>query len=271
MKTKEKEITVADLQKIAMSYDRLLSVSANVAGGMADTHQVSCLQLADDVPVYIEEYTNDHSLPIRVCKYSVENETVWEEVNALIKEYNLPAWKDLPFDDEFIVLDAPSTYIKLTYDNSAVGGWKHASYSIDYDNKIPKEGYDILNQLRDMLKACKNEERMIETYLMLMDDGNESRIYTGRDIDNSDEEIEELLRGYWKNEDSYLYMYRIEDGFHFGDYDYVLKGFVHEPINDADASWHAVFEHEGEEIDLTVVKDKLLLIKDDQTIEMKRY
>ena len=40
---------------------------------------------------------------------------------------------------------------------------------------------------------------------------------------------------------------------------------------DADASWYAVFEHEGEELYLTVVQDRLLLIEGDQTIELKRY
>ncbi|MBR4421250.1 MAG: hypothetical protein IKS69_01790 [Erysipelotrichaceae bacterium] len=270
-KSREKGTTIADLQKVEMNYDHLLSVSANVMGGMEDTHQVRCLKLEDGIPVYVEEITSDRSLPIRVCRYSVESETIWEEVNELIRKYNLPAWEDLPFDEEFIALDAPSTYINLAYDNSAVGGPKYESYTIDYDDVIPEGGYDILNQLRNILSTCKSEERMIETYLMLRNDGKETRIYTGKEIDNTDEEIKELLKGYWKNEDAYLYLYWIEEGFHFGDDDYVLKGFVHEPIMDADASWYAVFEHEGEELYLTVVQDRLLLIEGDQTIEMKRY
>ena len=270
---KKKEITVADLQKVKVDYDRLLEVSFNIMGGMEDTHQKRYLTLEEGVPVYIEEITSDRSLPIRVKKYSVEDETIFDRMSAYIREYNLPAWSELPFDEEMIALDAPGTYIYLLYDNSAIGGYQRTSFTIDYDDKIPEEGYPILQKLREDLLSNKDESRLIETYLLPDSDNEDYRIYTGRDIENTDDEIQELLRGFWKNEEngSYLDLYRFDDGLKFKGETYELKKIVHETLNDLDSSWHAIFGHEGEELKLTVVKDKLILINDGQIEEMIRY
>ncbi|MBQ6559537.1 MAG: hypothetical protein IJL85_01770 [Erysipelotrichaceae bacterium] len=270
---KKKEITVADLQKVEMAYDRLLEVSFNVMGGMEDTHQKRYLKLEEGVPVYIEEITGDRSLPIRVNKYSVADEAILDRMSEYIREYNLPAWSELPFDDEMIALDAPSTYIYMLYDNSAIGGYKETSFTISYDDKIPQEGYPILQKLRDDLTSNRDESRLMETYLLSDINDPEHRIYTGKDIINSDEEIQELLRGFWDNKQNgtYLNMYRFEDGLSVMGETYDLKEIVHDNLNDLDSSWYAIFKSEDKEIELTVVKDKLVILNDGKIEEMIRY
>ena len=270
--SKEKEITVADLQKVKTDYDRLLEVSFNVMGGMEDCHRMISLKLENDVPIYMEEMTSDRSLPIRIVKCALQDETIFTELEQYIREYNLPAWNELPFDEEMIALDAPSTYITLIYDNSAIGGYRQESYSISYDDKIPEGGYDILNKLRDRIASSKDESMMIETYLLPDIDNDKKRIYTGKDIRNSDDEIMDLLRGYWrdKEDDAYLDLYRPELGLSYCNTDYVFKEIVHQNLDDLDSSWYAVFECEGKELCLTVVKDTLLLLSEGQTEEMKR-
>ena len=271
--SKGKEITVADLQKVKVDYDRLLEASFNVMGGMEDCHRKIYLKLEEGIPVYIEEITGDRSLPIRVIKCTLKDETIFSELEQYIREYNLPAWDDLPFDDEMIALDAPSTYINLLYDNSAIGGYRETSYTISYDDKIPEGGYDILNKLRDRIASGKDESMMIETYLLPDIDNDEKRIYTGKEIGNTDEEIQELLRGFWNSDENgtYLDMYRFEDGLSYMDEAYHLKKIVHENLNGLDSSWYAVFESESKEIELTVVQDKLIVISDGQIEEMIRY
>ncbi|MBR4461350.1 MAG: hypothetical protein IKS51_02060 [Erysipelotrichaceae bacterium] len=270
---KEKEITVADLQKIEKEYDRLLEVSFNTMGGMEDTHQKRYIRLENGVPVYVEEITADRSLPIRVNKYSVADETIMDRMSEYIREYNLPAWEDLPFDEEMIALDASSSYVYLLYDNSAIGGYKQTSFTISYDDKIPKEGYPILQKLRDDVTSNKDESRLIETYLLTDTDDESSRIYTGKEIDNTEEEIQELLRGFWDNKENgtYLNMYYFEDGLSYMGEDYSLKKIVHENLNDLDSSWYAIYETEEKEIKLTVVKDRLIIVNEDQIDEMIRY
>ena len=161
----------------------------------------------------------------------------------------------------------------MLYDNSAIGGYKETSFTISYDDKIPQEGYPILQKLRDDLTSNRDESRLMETYLLSDINDPEHRIYTGKDIINSDEEIQELLRGFWDNKQNgtYLNMYRFEDGLSVMGETYDLKEIVHDNLNDLDSSWYAIFKSEDKEIELTVVKDKLVILNDGKIEEMIRY
>ncbi len=84
---------------------------------------------------------------------------------------------------------------------------------------------------------------------------NDVLIDCGRTVENTDEEIFDLVWGRWTDGKESVYLYETEkmqifphDGNTEKDYD--LRQIVHEPLDDVDASWHLIYENTEDASDL---------------------
>lgn len=276
---KDRKMTIDDLKKDPKVHDRLIGVEYSHGGGMNGEH--SGFSLSKDRKTGKISYTTSmsemHSFPLRCKVYEVSDETCLEKLKEYVDSYNLSAWADLPFDDSMIAMDAPSTNIRLIFDDAALGGMPYAIDTISYDSVMPEGGYDVLNAFVDEMRSYCDESRLIERYVI--HDGK--NIYWGKDVDNSDEEIEQLLMGYWRSEDDGMFLdfHRME-GFELNirgederDVEYELSEIVKNADETYDCSWMVRYrekENPDQGISLVLDQDDLYLISDDQTIRIER-
>lgn len=266
-----KKVTLSQLKKVTVEHGPLIEADISTGGGMLGDSDSSSLTLESDGQIY---YTSEaspmHNIPIRGYRYLVKDQTILDRLGEYIRENNLSVWDKLPFDDEFIALDAPSTTIRMIFNDESVGGKRRSSHRISYDNVIPEGGSAILKGFNEMFYEALKSTELLETYLL--NDGK--KIYSGRNIENTDAEAKMFLMGFWKStqqiktladgtvqktdtldkydqfdysgwEDEIIlqpYPYEVDD-----EKSYRLDSIVHEPLADCDSSWYFRFVSEGEE------------------------
>lgn len=82
-------------------------------------------------------------------------------LKKLIKKYNFPGWSNLPMGD-LLALDAPKKTLTFYYDNSKVGGTHLDAYTINFYSRIPKDGYNYLNEFMDYILSLKKRDKVIK-------------------------------------------------------------------------------------------------------------
>ena len=280
-----KNTTLEKLYSLKVEHGELKEISYSHGGGMlGDTYQIS-IENKDGKLVGKVIESGAHYIPNRVYEYEV-NEDSLIKAREYIDKYNLSVWDALPFNDDEIVLDGPSSSIRLAFDDSSVGGYKHATYNISYENVIPKGGREILNGFVELISSNIKQDNYLKTYL----DTDGKQIYTGKDIENSEEEIGKLLTGYWQSEKQTTYVNNEvnekpidNEHYYFIDYSssfsnneeielravgineinktYILNSPIHSQYNDYDCSWYVEATNTElpvpETLYLVVVGDKL--------------
>lgn len=256
-----KHTTLKQLYSLKVEHGELKGVSYFHGGGMlGETYRMEIKNEDGKIIGRIAE-SGAHYIPERVYEYKVSEDALIK-AREYIDKYNLSVWDALPFNEDEIVLDGPSTSIYLVFDDSAVGGYKYSSSTISYENVVPKGGYDILNGFVELISNNFKKENFVRTYL----DVDGKQIFTGKDIENSDEEIGQLLTGYWQAEKETTYVdgnaqekpidgdhyYYIDYSYSFSDNEeielrtvgineinktYKLNKPVHEKYEDYDCSW----------------------------------
>ena len=113
------------------------------------------------------QYSPSHDIPIEVKEYRADEDAL-DKLRTIIDEYNLSAWERLPRSDYF-ALDAATKRIYMAFDDSASGGSRYESCSVDYDFMLPDKGYDILKKFTDCLFSWETEDRLIRTYTLKED------------------------------------------------------------------------------------------------------
>ena len=281
----KKDITLEELLSIDYDHGTLLSAEFSTGGGMNGEHYSYTVSREKDGRVILEKKSSSaHYIPLRVYRYEAD-ESVLTALQEYIDRYHLPVWKDLPFDEEMMALDAPTTWIRLTLeDEKSFSG--RSFYGISYDNVVPEGGYKILNGFRDLLMSFF-EGKEGETFILL--DGQE--VHTGRDIENTDEEIKALLTGYWRStktefwnvsdgtvseevyDDTQFYWFDIgysgelelvPYGIEGDSAVYTCQGITHEAYPDRDSSWYVEYTREEEipeTLYVTVAGDQLYIDK----------
>ncbi len=262
-------ITVADLQKKEARYEDLVKVSYFSGGGMEGSVYREEIYLEDgqllaqiDKSLYMGE-------PLIVRKYKITDNNALEQLKAYVREYNLSVWDTLP-RSEIEVLDAPGVSWTLTFNDEGNMSW----VSINDDLVFPEGGYEVLNGLMKLIGGYIRSGEQVEAYMCDFYD-EDYRIYVGRDIDNTDEEIEKLTYDYWSNGE-----YRIEideEGLRtgFGSDDdnepYLLEETVHEPYKDYDCGWYQIYVQKDRHLYI-MVEDFNLKVEDDEgkTLIMER-
>lgn len=295
-----KDITVSRLQEYEVRHGDLLRVSYSTGGGMeGETHSETLAFDESGSLIFAVQSSPSHSIPVRVRTYAIADADIMTKLRKYIDTYNLSVWEKLPFDDEMIALDAPSTDIALVFDDTAYGGNSYHTCRISFDNVIPEGGWDILNGLVSLLRSCAAGSEMTDTYVL--SDGNEVR--TGRDISNSDEEIAALITGFWRSEkrithdaqgireiefrDDACYLldlwgipeeidlraYQMPDD---EDCTFSDARIVQEAPGEYDSSWYITASHASETLTLTVAGDTMYIERtsgsgDHTVLVMTRY
>lgn len=247
-----KDITLDELRSVEVSHGPLMGVEYSHGGGMqGDTYYLELYRGPDESPAIRTTRAAEHSFSLIVEEYRADPQA-FDALREKIDSDNLSVWSDLPFEDEFIALDAPSTAIKLIFDDTEYGGGARSSSWISYENVIPEGGRPILNDFAAQLKSYIHKEDLLDAYFV--DKGE--RIMTGRDTDNTEEEISALLSGSWfysgDGEERRIYSYglreTVEESVIAGDTrrDDVFTAAepVHEPYEDADTGWYVPLQAE---------------------------
>ena len=243
--------TLEELKARPVQYEGLDGVYYSHGGGMeGSSHSVELKKDEDGKILVIYSDRSDPGMADRVKVYESGNDHIIEELDEIVKEYNLSVWDDLPEPEEY-ALDAPSTGLSL-YFVPQKGDKYRSSMHIDYDDIFPKGGYEVLNGFMKKVYECAQNGVLINTYL---EDYNGNRIYTGRDVENNEEEMMELIKGSWENGNARVYIYYDDEpetvNFRSDERkEYTLKEIVHEPLDDNDCSWYKVYVNKVDEEDL---------------------
>ena len=157
-----------DLNKIInrkVKYDILIKIDYSNSGNMRGNVENLVIDISSHVIRY--RYSEGFDIPVLVTEYSISDEDI-NNLNEMIKKYNFPAWSNLDRSD-MIVYDASSKSISLSYDNSKIGGSNYVDYDIDYDTKIPSDGFILLNEFTDYMFSLLNDENFIDSYTEIED------------------------------------------------------------------------------------------------------
>ena len=255
---KAKEVTLDDIKGREPRYEGLKGISYYHGGGMeGSTHRVELKKEEDGRITLTYQDADDPGICDRYRIYEVKNEAVLDELDDMVKEYNLSLWDEFP-ESEFEVLDAPGTSLTL-YFAPQDGNRYDCSVLIDYDKEMPRDCFDVLHSFMARVHEERKVESLVETYL---EDRDGNRIYTGWDIANSEEEIDELLRGYWRDEASDVMLYCYEEETMLLNFNGVERRYyqpletVHEPLDENRCSWYRTYVNKEDE------EDKIFLTMD---------
>ena len=246
-------LTLDSLLAMEAKHQRLLSLAYYEGGGMEDGSEAFEFSLSEGKTILKKEIRKADLT--RTYIYEGE-ESLFEALEAYVSKYNLSVWDELPESEEF-ALDAPSRIYTLTY--------KDGKTRIDLDDAFPEGGRAIINELPKMIDEAEGKMQIS----MGLFDKNGEEILCARDHDNSDEEIEDLIWGYWWDGVTYVY---IHDPENIGIYEngsneakeYEVTDIVHEPYKEADASWHVIAKNkEDENVMITLTVDRGYLIIED--------
>ena len=253
----EKQITLQDLKAKEAKYDQLLSVSYYRGGGME--FRSDSFELLREEGKLLARSVVQTGYLVRSAEYEAD-EALLEELNAMVKEYNLSVWDELE-EEEFQALDAPSTIVRLTFCDEK--GEYIGSTSIDYDRVFPEGGHEVMNDFVKKLVSAADENKILSFYV----EEGEEPIYWGKDIENSDDEALMILSSYWQSDGIYAYLDSPKEmlligfgGIERREFD--LLEIVHEPLKEKDCSWHMIYvnkEDENDRVFVTMDKEKLYL------------
>ena len=167
-----------DLRKLLnnkIEYEKLLTVSYSNSGNMIGNIYEIDIDLSEKI--IKEQSSLENGMPITVVEYKMTDENV-NDIEAIVRKYNFIGWKDLPLDEENIVLDDSTVNLSFKAIDS---NNKYQFTSISYDSKIPEDGYPLLKEYTDYIFSLLNDENKIK----------ESNIFELNDINlKNNEEIE---------------------------------------------------------------------------------
>ncbi len=159
------KITLAKLMKLPeKTHGPLRECGYSSSGDMnGNTYRVALAAAENGEMVLTIEESPAFWEPLEVRKYRADDDAL-EQMAAIVARYHLMCWDVLPQDTEMIALDAPSTGVWMTWDDSALGGFAWESVRISYDAKKPSEGWEILREFTSCLFQWETDERLLERY-----------------------------------------------------------------------------------------------------------
>ncbi len=258
-KQENKAKTIEDYQKMAVPYEKLLSIAYYYGGGMEDTYVSRSIE-KDEAGQFclIAEDRQGNRYYDMYRSYQVEDGLI-KELEDYIRTYNLSAWTDLPEPEEY-ALDAPSTQLRMTFCDEQ--GKYLDSITLDYDRVFPEGGYAIVNTLVEKFLSPMKEEGLQDVWFS---DG-EKQIRVTKETAFSDEEALRLLRGYWRDVeyntfDLWEETLQVYGNAYAGEYH--VKEIVHETLGDCDSSFYVVYESVEDEnkiLHVSLNKNKLIAL-----------
>lgn len=149
-KLMDKEVKHGEYLKIKYS-------SSGDMNGNLDT-----IELDVKTGVLTTQYAAMHSDPIEVNEYKIKQEDI-DRIIAIIEEYNLVAWSELPQDDTMFALDGPTRMLEIEC-ASLKGSRVPDYYNIYSHTKFPEGGWDIYSNVIKELSNLINKGEKINSY-----------------------------------------------------------------------------------------------------------
>ncbi len=133
-------------------FDKLIEIEYSCSGDM--NGNVDRIVLNREDKTIIHEYKAFHNERLKRRKRRVREEAIYN-LERQINKYKFPLWKDLEAS-EIVALDAPSTTITFTYDNSRYGGPERDWYTVDLESEMTKEEREAIAKfIRDLKSLIK--------------------------------------------------------------------------------------------------------------------
>ena len=112
---KKKEMTLDDLKKREPKCEGLDGLSYYHCGGMeGSTHHIELKTEKDGRITLTYQDADDPGMYDRYRIYEVDNDKIFEELDQMVREYNMSLWDEFP-ESEYEVLDAPGTSVTLHF------------------------------------------------------------------------------------------------------------------------------------------------------------
>ena len=151
------------IKNMNVEYGTLMSVRYSSSGDMNGNIDSTELKRQEDGSYIIETRFKQYYFEPMQCKeYSVSQESV-NELESIIKEYNLIYWDKIDAEQLYI-LDGPQSSLDFVYDESANGGSKYKSYGFSTDKEFAEEESKIIKEFKDKLLSLINSENLIREY-----------------------------------------------------------------------------------------------------------
>lgn len=151
------------IKNMNVEYGTLKSVRYSSSGDMNGNINSTDLKRQEDGSYIIETRFKQYYFEPMQCKeYSVSQESV-NELESIIKEYNLIYWDKIDAEDLYI-LDGPQSSLDFVYDESVNGGSKYKSYGFSIDKEFAEEESKIIKEFKDKLLSLINNENLIREY-----------------------------------------------------------------------------------------------------------
>lgn len=149
-KLMDKEVKHGEYLKIKYS-------SSGDMNGNLDT-----IELDVKTGVLTTQYAAMHSDPIEVNEYKIKQEDI-DRIIAIIEEYNLVAWSELPQDDTMFALDGPTRMIEI--DCASLSGSRVPDfYTIYSHTKFPEGGWEIYSDFVKEIADLINRGEKTNSY-----------------------------------------------------------------------------------------------------------
>ena len=257
-----RKMSLAQLKKKSPQYTGLVYASRSHGGGMNGERYLTSIGYDDNKKIiYTTEKSPEHYVPSLVNVYEVEDLNAMKELDEYVAEYNMSVWNKIPLS-EMQVMDAPSTSLNLRF--KASEDQRFADYmTISYELDISDECFEVLNDFST--KMSSYPKKLIDKYFSGY---NEEKIYLGKDIENDDEQIKQILCGYFFEPeksscfvDAYEGNLRVRGikGDGILDYDMEEAEIVHEQFKDYDASWYVRYGSEDDALYVTCTYEKMFV------------
>ena len=149
-KLMDKEVKHGEYLKIKYS-------SSGDMNGNLDT-----IELDVKTGVLTTQYAAMHSDSIEVNEYKIKQEDI-DRIIAIIEEYNLVAWSELPQDDTMFALDGPTRMIEI--DCASLSGSRVPDfYTIYSHTKFPEGGWEIYSDFVKEIADLINRGEKTNSY-----------------------------------------------------------------------------------------------------------
>ena len=248
-----RKMSLAQLKKKQPQYTGLVYASLSHGGGMNGERYLNSIGYDEDKKIiYTQEESPEHFIPALVTVFEVENPDAMKELDEYVAEYNMSVWDKIP-DSGIEVLDAPSTSLNLRF--KASEDQRFADYmTISYDLDLSDECFEVLHNFTKKMNSYPMKQ--IDKYFS---GHSEEKIYLGKDIENSDEQIKQVLCGYFYNKDSSVFADLYDGNLRirgiysdeYVDYDIEDAQIVHEQLKDYDCSWYIKYGSEENALTIT--------------------
>ncbi|MBQ7719226.1 MAG: hypothetical protein IJT56_01470 [Clostridia bacterium] len=148
------------LQAVDVPVGELLKCIISDSGNSNGNTDCMTLERGEDGKIYLTvEYSNAYWEPIVTSVYLADDDAL-DRALAIIKEYNFPAWNDLPEAEE-IALDDSILHVGMIFDNTSVGGGEYDDYGFSDYERIPEGGFAAINRFRSCLKQWITDDRLV--------------------------------------------------------------------------------------------------------------